>query len=68
MTLGWHVGELDGARFFYKEGGGGGFHAMMRLYPAAGIGTVVMTNATQFDVRQVLDATDASFLAEQGHS
>ena len=34
MTLGWHIGDLDGTRFFYKEGGGGGFHCMMRLYPA----------------------------------
>lgn len=65
MTLGWHIGDLGGRGFFYKEGGGGGFHCMMRLYAAAGIGTVVMTNATQFDIRQVLDATDASFLAEQ---
>src|SRR5207344_2969552 len=23
MTLGWHIGELRGTRFFYKEGGGG---------------------------------------------
>ncbi len=40
MTLGWHVGAADGARFFYKEGGGGGFDSMMRIYPAAGVGTV----------------------------
>ena len=42
MTLGWHLG--DG--FFFKEGGGGGFHCMMRVYPVQGIGTVVMCNAT----------------------
>jgi len=34
MTLGWHIGR----HFFYKEGGGGGFHCMMRLYPRAGLG------------------------------
>jgi CubicO group peptidase (beta-lactamase class C family) len=62
MTLGWHIGDLDGPRFFYKEGGGGGFHCMMRVYPGDGIGTVVMTNATGFDVRRLLDAIDASFL------
>ena len=62
MTLGWHIGELDGARFFYKEGGGGGFHSLMRLYPAEGIGTVVMTNATGFDVRGLLDTIDGSFV------
>lgn len=62
MTLGWHVGERDGTRFFYKEGGGGGFHCMMRLYPSDGIGTVVMTNATGFDVRGLLETADASLM------
>ena len=54
MTLGWHIADLVGTRFFYKEGGGGGFHCMMRVYPGDGIGTVVMTNATGFDVRAPL--------------
>lgn len=62
MTLGWHVGVTDGVRFFYKEGGGGGFHCMMRLYPEQGIGTVVMANATAFNVRALLDAVDPGFL------
>lgn len=62
MTLGWHVGNTAGVPFFYKEGGGGGFHCMMRVYPVPGIGTVVMTNATGFDVRRLLDAVDASFI------
>jgi len=65
MTLGWHIGDLDGTRFFYKEGGGGGFHCMMRVYPGDGIGTVVMTNATGFDVRRLLDTMDASFIASR---
>jgi D-alanyl-D-alanine carboxypeptidase len=62
MTLGWHIGELQGSRVFYKEGGGGGFHCMMRLYPSVGLGTVAMTNATGFDVRGFLDRIDASLL------
>lgn len=62
MTLGWHIGELDGVRFFYKEGGGGGFHAMMRLYPSSGLGTIVMTNATAADVKGYLDTADRQFL------
>jgi D-alanyl-D-alanine carboxypeptidase len=62
MTLGWHIGDLDGARVFYKEGGGGGFHSMMRVYPGDGIATVVMINATGFDVRTLLDTIDPSFL------
>ncbi len=58
MTLGWHIGE----GFFYKEGGGGGFHCMMRVYPSHGIGTVVMCNATGFDVGRLLNAADPAFM------
>jgi CubicO group peptidase (beta-lactamase class C family) len=72
MTLGWHIGDLNGERFFYKEGGGGGFHCMMRLYPRDGIGTVAMANATAFDVRKLLNTVDASFLSDasgaKGHA
>lgn len=62
-SLGWHVGSPSGTRFYYKEGGGGGFHCMMRLYPSSGIGTVVMSNATGFKVGTLLDNTDCAFLA-----
>jgi hypothetical protein len=62
MTLGWHIGTLRGRRVLYKEGGGGGFHCMMRLYPDEGVGTVVMANATGLDVRRVLDEIDPQFL------
>ncbi len=62
MTLGWHIGSLTGMQYYYKEGGGGGFHNLMRLYPEAGLGTVVMTNATLFNVRKFLAAADAAVL------
>ena len=58
MTPGWHVGSAGGERYFYKEGGGGGFHSMMRLYPASGTASVVIANATAFNVRGVMDAGD----------
>jgi CubicO group peptidase (beta-lactamase class C family) len=61
MTLGWHVGELLGRRFYYKEGGGGGFHCEMRLYPQRGVASVVMSNATGFDVKSCLNALDPGF-------
>jgi len=63
MSLGWHVNTVAGRSFFYKEGGGGGFHCMMRLYPASGMASVVMTNATMFDVRRLMDAVDFLFEA-----
>jgi CubicO group peptidase (beta-lactamase class C family) len=61
MTLGWHVGKLDGISFYFKEGGGGGFHCEMRLYPNWGIGTVIMANATGFNVKQMLNRIDPGF-------
>lgn len=62
MTLGWHVAERSPARCYFKEGGGGGFHSMMRLYPTRGLASVMMTNATGFDVCRVLDRVDAAVL------
>jgi len=61
MTLGWHIGVRHGLRYFFKEGGGGGFHSLMRMYPQQGIASVVMTNATGFDVDGFLDAFDPKF-------
>jgi CubicO group peptidase (beta-lactamase class C family) len=58
MTFGWHIGEANAVRFFFKEGGGGGFHSMMRLYATRGVASVVMTNATNFDVAGCLNHVD----------
>jgi D-alanyl-D-alanine carboxypeptidase len=61
MTLGWHVGRVAGTGYLFKEGGGGGFHGEMRLYPARGIGSVVIANDTQFDASGFLSRVDGSF-------
>jgi len=58
MTLGWHMGAVPAGSHLFKEGGGGGFHTLMRLYPRQKIGTVLMTNATGVDVKAVLDLLD----------
>jgi D-alanyl-D-alanine carboxypeptidase len=62
MTLGWHVGELDGTRYFYKEGGGGGYHCDMRVYPEAGIASVIMVNETSSRCTRTQDSADRLFL------
>jgi D-alanyl-D-alanine carboxypeptidase len=62
MTLGWHVGEVNRERYLFKEGGGGGFHTEMRIYPASGIGTVVMVTSTDFDSTGFLNRVDQPFL------
>ena len=62
MTLGWHIGALADRSYFYKEGGGAGFHCMMRLYKTPAIGTVIMANATGLNVAAHLDRLDTAFL------
>lgn len=64
MTLGWHIGELKGLRYFYKEGGGAGFHSEMRIYPSAGLASVLMTNGTSFNSRKELSRIDRNFLRQ----
>lgn len=58
MTLGWHVRAAADGDYLFKEGGGAGFHAEMRLYPARSLGSVVMANSTTFETRRVLDEWD----------
>ena len=62
MTPGWHLGEAHGVAYFFKEGGGGGFHCEMRIYPTRGIATVVMVNSTAFGSTGFLNRVDRTFL------
>lgn len=62
MTLGWHIEDGPLGRTLFKEGGGCGFHCMMRVYPSAGLASVVLTNATAGDVRGLLDRIDRHFM------
>ena len=61
MTLGWHIGILEGIQYFYKEGGGAGFHSEMRIYPTLGLASVIMTNKTSFNSRKQLSNLDRMF-------
>jgi len=62
MTPGWHIGRLDGRQYYFKEGGGGGYHCAMRIYPARGIATVIMANETSPSCIRTQDAADREFL------
>jgi len=66
MTLGWHTDEMNEKEYFYKEGGGGGFHCEIRLYPGAGIASVMFVNATSFNVRRALSVLDEKFVLAPG--
>lgn len=58
MSLGFHIESLNGVKYFYKEGGGMGFHAEIRIYPSLGIGTVLVTNNGSFYTRRRLTEID----------
>jgi CubicO group peptidase (beta-lactamase class C family) len=62
VTLGWHIGELNGIWYFFKEGGGAGFHCEMRVYPAVGLASVIMTNRTSFNSKKQLSSIDNHFI------
>lgn len=62
MTLGWHIGFDNGTQYFFKEGGGGGFHSEMRVYPVQKIASVVIANNTSFDAKGFLNTVDKEFL------
>jgi CubicO group peptidase (beta-lactamase class C family) len=62
MTLGWHIGYIDKIKYFYKEGGGAGFHSEMRIYPSINLSSVIMVNKTSFDTRTNLSSLDKIFL------
>jgi len=58
MTLGWHIGELNDKKYYFKEGGGAGFHSEMRIYPDMNLATVIMVNRTSFNTRKQLSNLD----------
>jgi D-alanyl-D-alanine carboxypeptidase len=62
MTLGWHVNAAGDVKYYFKEGGGGGFHCEMRIYPVHGIASVVIANNTSFDTKDFLNTMDNEFL------
>lgn len=63
MTLGWHIGETNGSTYLFKEGGGGGFHSEMRIYPKMRIASIVMANSTTSNVTSFLNQMDGAFLS-----
>jgi D-alanyl-D-alanine carboxypeptidase len=64
-TLGWHVGDLAGNRFFGKPGGGPGFSSNIRVYPENGIATVWLSNRMEVSEKPIhvlSNALDRHFL------
>ncbi|MCP5076471.1 MAG: beta-lactamase family protein [Psychromonas sp.] len=62
MSLGWHIGKLNGITYYFKQGGGAGFRSEMRIYPDKGIASVIMTNKTSFNSRDILSKLDINYV------
>jgi hypothetical protein len=65
MTLGWHIGRNSDVQYFFKEGGGGGFHSEMRVYPSHRVASVVIANNTSFNAKAFLNIVDREFILKQ---
>jgi D-alanyl-D-alanine carboxypeptidase len=58
VGLAWFTGTLDGHRYLHHAGGGGGYYAELRLYPALRRGSVLLFNRTGLTNVRFLDRVD----------
>ena len=58
MCLSWFTDQLNGERYYAHAGGGGGYYCEVRLYPDAGIGSVIMFNRSGMTNEKYLDKLD----------
>jgi D-alanyl-D-alanine carboxypeptidase len=64
MCLSWFRGQLNGQEYFTHAGGGGGYYIEVRIYPKAGIGSVIMFNRTGMRDERILDNLDKYYFEE----
>ena len=65
MCLSWFRGNLNGQEYFTNAGGGGGYYLEIRIYPAGGLGSVVMFNRTGVKYERFLDNLDKYYIVEK---
>ena len=58
MCLSWFTGQLNEKTYFTHAGGGGGYYCEIRIYPEAGLGSVIMFNRTGMRDERYLDKVD----------
>jgi hypothetical protein len=63
MCPSWFKGVLMGNTYYAHAGGGGGYYCEIRLYPEAGIGSVLMFNRSGMKDERFLDRLDQHYLA-----
>lgn len=58
MCLSWFTDQLNGLTYYAHAGGGGGYYCEVRLYPKAGIGSVIMFNRSGMSNEKYLNKLD----------
>jgi CubicO group peptidase (beta-lactamase class C family) len=64
MCLSWFTDNLNGKRYVAHAGGGGGYYCEVRLYPDAGIGSVIMFNRSGMRNEKYLDNLDIYYFED----
>lgn len=64
MALAWFTGSLNGEPYYDHAGGGGGYYAELRVYPALRRGSVLLTNRTGLKNERILDRVDRAFVED----
>jgi len=64
MCLSWFTDNLEGKKYFNHAGGGGGYYCEVRIYPEAGIGSVIMFNRSGMRNEKYLDKLDKYFFED----
>jgi len=58
MCLSWFTSQLNDHTYYAHAGGGGGYYCEVRLYPDAGIGSVIMFNRSGMSDERILNKLD----------
>ena len=58
MCLSWFTGVLNNQKYYCHAGGGGGYYCEIRLYPARGLGSVILFNRTGMSDERILNKVD----------
>ncbi len=64
MTLGWHIGVIDGNEYYFKSGGGPGYSSNIRVYPQKGLASVWLSNrmaTSESPIQKLSNAIDSYF-------
>ena len=64
MCLLWFSGQLNGNRYF-AHAGGGGYYCEIRIYPQAGIGSVIMFNRSGMKDERFFDKVDKYYMVKK---